>query len=373
MHVPITWGYVLLCIIGLGSFITRRVSLDKRGLLCYLSLMPFQCISLFTILMNGQTHTGYVLSYGLHFFLLPLIFLLIFPSCINSKTLEVIFLWIKQGVLFIALYGLFLFVYKWVTGSFLEIPFLTVNYHDMHELELEKCIDRGGVFKLISTYNNGNLYGVCVLMLLPLYHVLEKSFVKRWIVKGSLILTLSRTIWIGVILYEILSYFIDHRKVMRRSAKILGSLACIALGLITLTKFFSFSSDFLLDRFLGNRIGQLDVLQYVQWISTEPFDGIYEVIYLGVLRSFGILGLIAFLFGMLFPLLLYKVEKGKGQAPIWQSSVVLGLILYLITACADGALLLIPVMCFYWFLVFLLLLSMHQSFQETSQQSEQPL
>ncbi len=128
-----------------------------------------------------------------------------------------------------------------------------------------------------------------------------------------------------------------------------------------------------MDRFLGNRIGQLDVLQYVQWISTEPFDGIYEVIYLGVLRSFGILGLIAFLFGMLFPLLLYKVEKGKGQAPIWQSSVVLGLILYLITACADGALLLIPVMCFYWFLVFLLLLSMHQSFQETSQQSEQPL
>lgn len=361
MEVPITWGYLFLFFIACSAALTKKLIFDKNALLCLMGLMPFQVVSLLTILMNGQVHTGYLLSYLIHFFVLPLIFFLVFPSYIDRSTVEILFRWIKHGMLFIAIYGLFLFVYKMLIGSFIEIPFLTVNYHDVNELEYGKCIDRGGVFKLISTYNNGNLYGVCVLMLLPLYNSLESSIWKKWIVKSSLILTLSRTIWIGLVAYELLMYFMDHRKVKMKFIRVVFSLVTLVVGLLLLTQFFSFSSDFLLDRFLGNRIGQLEVLNHIEWISTEPFNGVYEVIYLGILKSFGVFGLIVFLFGMLFPLIIYRLERDRSQRPQWQSSVAMGLMLYCMIACADGALLLIPVMCFYWFLVFMLIFSIRAS------------
>lgn len=374
LEIPVTWGYFFLFLIALGCFLIKRLFFDKRTLFCLLALIPFQATSLVTILINGEMHLGYFFSYLIHFFILPILFFLIFPCYIDKSAIDVLFKWIRDGVYFIAIYGLFLFVYKAVTGSFVEIPFLTVNYHDINELEYGKCIDRGGVFKLISTYNNGNLYGVCVLMLLPLYNTLEVSVWRKWIVKSSLILTLSRTIWIGLVVYEVLIYFIGHTGSIRKFIKMSGALLMLVVGLFILMQVFPFSSEFLLDRFLGNRIGQLEVLNHVEWISTQAFDGIYEIIYLGVLRSFGAVGLITFLFAMAFPLMLFRIERGRNYNPEWQGSLAAGLILYCIVACADGALLLIPVMCFYWFLASMLIISMRldtnpsESSQRTFQQ-----
>ena len=281
---------------------------------------------------------------------MPWAFLLVFPQYIDAQTFNQIVSWVKGGVFFIGSFGVFLFFYKILTGSFLEIPLLTINYHDRNELELLKCIDRGGVFKLISTYNNGNLYGVCVLMLLPIYQHLETSRYKHLLVKFSLILTLSRTIWAGLILYELCIHSTYSTKWLIKAFKIVLSLITVGLSLMLLTKFFPFSWEFLFDRFLGNRLGQFEVLNTAQWISTKAFQEIFEIIYLGVLKSFGILGLVTFILAMVYPIL--TAPKSSLSKPI-----LLGLILYLIVACGDGALLLIPVMCFYWFLVFLLNIS----------------
>ena len=90
------------------------------------------------------------------------------------------------AVLFVSAYGIFLFFYKLGTGSFIEIPYLTVNAGDLGELE-GKSIDRGGIFKLISTYNNGNVYGISILILLPLYAHLEKRLSRVLTVKASLV------------------------------------------------------------------------------------------------------------------------------------------------------------------------------------------
>lgn len=359
--IPMTWGYLLLLITMMGCMVVRRIVMDKRALYTLMAWLPFQCVGLLTLATQGQEHLGYTCSYILHFFLLPLGFLLVFPCYISAAVKERIFWWVRAGIFFIAVYGLFLFGYKMITGSFLEIPFLTVNYHDMHELEYEKCIDRGGVFKLISTYNNGNLYGVCVLMLLPLYSFLEPRIWKRWLVKTSLILTLSRTIWLGLIAYELLRYVISSQKAFKRSMHVLGSLLALGAGLVILLHYIPFSSEFLLDRFLGNRIGQLEVLEHLEWFSTQPFNGIYEVIYLGVLLSFGIAGLITFLLGMTFPIFCYLLSARHASEE--GNAMVFGLVLYLLVACSDGALLLLPVMCFYWLLVMLLITSLR--IQET--------
>src|SRR5690606_25097688 len=84
------------------------------------------------------------------------------------------------------------------------------NAGDVGALE-GKHIDRGGIFKLISTYNNGNIFGICMVMLLPLYACLERRTWPQLVVKAALVLTLSRTVWAGLIAYEVL-----HRLYVRR-------------------------------------------------------------------------------------------------------------------------------------------------------------
>ena len=348
---PMTWGYLCLCIVFAVCLLIRPLVMERQAIYCLLGLLPFQIISGITFCVSGILYAADAFSYIMHFVLIPLGCLGILPRYIHTSTREYIFKGIRRGVFFIALYGIFLFGYKIVTGSFLEIPFLTVNYHDLHQLGESKCNDRGVFFKLISTYNNGNLYGICVLMLLPLYSVLEKTIWKVWVVKGSLLLTLSRTIWLGLIAYEFLKKLVVKEGMFAKSSKILMSLGGIALGFTILLHYIPFPSEFLFDRFLGNRIGQLEVLKHIEWFSSEPFRGVYEVVYLGILFSFGIVGLVAFLLAMLFPLGLYALQP---TSSVEGTHIALGLFLYLLVACSDGALLLLPVMCFYWCLVMLL-------------------
>ena len=55
---------------------------------------------------------------------------------------------------------------------------LTVNAGDLGELDSSKFNQRGSVSKLISTYNNGNIFGVCTLMLFPIFYEYTKSKIK---------------------------------------------------------------------------------------------------------------------------------------------------------------------------------------------------
>ncbi|MBM3191029.1 MAG: hypothetical protein FJZ63_00045 [Chlamydiae bacterium] len=345
--IPLTWGYLLLFTIGTFCWITKPLVLQKNAFKCLLALVPFQLIAFATLFLYGTENLGYSFSLFIHFFLIPWFFWGVFPQYLSQELLNDILEGARRGVFFVASFGIFLFLYKIATGTFLEIPFLTINYHDYKQLETLKCIDRGGIFKLISTYNNGNLYGICILMLLPLYQHLEKRLSKRLLVKLSLILTLSRTIWLGLFLYELLIPLTYKISLLKKGINIIFSLPGIGLSLLLLHRFFPFSLDFLLDRFLGNRLGQLEVLHDFQFFSTKPFQEVFEIIYLGILKSFGVVGLLAFLLAMIYPLLLPSTSSFK--APL-----SLGLFLYLLIALGDGALLLIPVMCFYSFIVFLL-------------------
>ena len=87
--------------------------------------------------------------------------------------------WFRTCVFLAAAWGIFLFFFRPLTGHFIEIPYITVNASDYGELENTKNIARGTLFKLISTYNNGNLYGVATLLLLPLYLQLEPRRFRR--------------------------------------------------------------------------------------------------------------------------------------------------------------------------------------------------
>lgn len=261
-----------------------------------------------------------------------------------------------------AAYGIFLFIWRLTTGKYIEIPFLTVNLDDVGTLDSKFNSRPDGLFKLISTYNNGNQYGVATLLLFPLYEELEQSSLRKLIVRVALVLTLSRTIWVGMILNEfidILSHVVrDIKNTSRLSLKMptmlrsvrLAGMAGIVLGM---TLLFS-GISFLFDSSLGGRADYLVTLTHVTWLPSIPVDGFAEIVYFSALFLFGVTGLLALLLLFTAPLILFFSFKSLRQSSI-QIAAVQGLTLYIFLAAMDGALNYIPTMAFYWFLWMLLL------------------
>lgn len=271
------------------------------------------------------------------FFFLPWSCFFLFSSYLESLDFLKLCHLLKKGIFWLASYGIFLFFYKFFTGSFIEIPLLTTNLHDFHLLE-EKHIAREGFFKLIATYNNGNLYGISLFMLLPLYRLLEKRGYRKIIVIFSLILTFSRTIWIGLFFYFLLR---------RPTIGSFFSLLLLFIPIFSLLYFANLPISFLFDADLGGRITQLEHLETLSFLPTKPFYNIAEMVYVSVLNSFGILGLFFYLLAMLTPLFtsFFLTKPSEIKKAIFQ-----GLFLFLILSISDGALLLIPVLAFYWIL-----------------------
>lgn len=355
--IPVTWGYLLLGASTLPFLVQlaygARMRLARPRLVLAASLLPFQFVVWGTLLLHGTSGLGFAVSLVVSFFFIPLALLLALGVYLDRMELGPLFRMLRTGILLIAAYGIFLFIFRLKTGHFIEIPYLTVNAGDVGGLE-DKYIDRGGIFKLISTYNNGNIYGVSMLLLLPLYGWLERSRVRQGIVKASLLLTLSRTVWVGLVVYEVLQRVYVKRVSAKALALLCVALLTLGLGVVYALSLMDRNMSFLFDRNLGGRLGQLGALETARVLPNAPFETIYEIVYLSVMESFGILGLAAFLVAMATPVALQFLRAIPYGGSAYKRSLATGLLTYLVVAMSDGALLLIPVMVFYWFVVSLL-------------------
>jgi hypothetical protein len=354
--VALTWGYLLLG--GLGVLCCIRLASGARGrvghlhLVSLVSLVPFQMVAMATFLSQGAEHIGYTIAFLVTFVAVPLICLSLASLYLESVDVGTMLRWLRNAVRFVAVYGIFLFFFRLTQGYFLEIPLLTVNLGDFGQLE-EKYIDRGGVFKLISTYNNGNLYGICLLLLLPLYQWVERSRIASGVVKFSLLLTLSRTVWAGLLVYELIYRLWLKRIGLRTVALLTASAAALAFGIWWALRLMDLDLEFLFDAGLGNRLVQFQ--DSFSILPHKPFVGIAEMVYLSVLDTFGLIGLVAFGVALTTPVAMYFLRLTPGGASDYRRSLVAGLLVYLFLASSDGAILLIPVMALYWFVAGLLL------------------
>lgn len=355
--VPLTWGYLVLGLafawLPLALLLGRSASVRTVRLLVPALLVPFQLTVWWGLLTNGTDGMGFAISLIVSFFFIPLMLVLVLGIHLDRIDLGFLFRLVRWGVFAVAVYGIFLFFYRLKTGSFIEVPFLTVNAGDVGGLE-DKYIDRGGVFKLISTYNNGNIYGISILTLLPLYAWLERSVPRQLVVKFSLLLTLSRTVWVGLILFEILHRVFVKRISLRAVAVLLASLLAVLAGLWYALDLMGWDAGHLFDRRLGGRIGQLAALEEATVLPRTRFRDVLEIVYLGILHNFGIVGLASYLLAMTGPLLLYAARVLPFARTEYKRSLAAGLAIYLFISMSDGALLFIPVMVFFWFVASLL-------------------
>jgi hypothetical protein len=357
--VPLTWGYLALMLtvvpFAIQLLYGARLRLVPSRFLVAAALVPFQLVVWAALLTQGTSDMGFAMSLVVSFFAIPLIFLFPVGVHLDRTDLTLLFRLVRVGVVVVAAYGIFLFVYRLRMGTFLEIPYLTINAADAGTLE-DKFIDRGGVFKLISTYNNGNLYGVSILTLLPLYLWLERRTLPQAIVKLSLLLTLSRTVWLGLIVAEVLQRVYVRRPTVKTLAVLTGSLVLLAVGIgYVMSSILGVQFGFLADRNLGGRLSQLDALETAPLLPNSPFAAIYEMTYLSVLNVFGLVGFGAFVLAMFTPVGLHFAGALPGRSSTYKRALVSGLVVYLTVAFLDGAILFIPVMAFFWFVVSLLL------------------
>ncbi|MFN7609532.1 MAG: hypothetical protein ACK5QX_01140, partial [bacterium] len=151
--IPLSWGTILVAVfasMAACAFVYHK-TVSQKHLLAFLYTLPFPLLAACSIIANGSGHLGFTISLFYCFFLAPLAFILLFEPYLKRLSLEALLRFIDYGVLFVATYGIALFFYKYYVGEFFTIPYLTVNAGDVGMLE-HKHIDRGTVFKLISTY-----------------------------------------------------------------------------------------------------------------------------------------------------------------------------------------------------------------------------
>jgi hypothetical protein len=182
-------------------------------------------------------------------------------------------------------------------------------------------------------------------LLLPFTEFFDHKKI-RYIAIFSLLLTLSRTVWIGIIIYLIL---LINKRTLIKIVLLIPVLILIILFLVDNVLGFDVSS-FLVSKNLGGRIGLLNSIDTTFFYNTENFfEGIGEIVYASIFNYFGIFGLLLFLLHLLAPIIFNYNNKNRNYKILRKS-----IILYVILAISDGAFNYIPVMFIFWFIAGLL-------------------
>ncbi len=365
--VPLTWGYMLvgltLPVLAIVRFFAFPLRARRGAVAAVASLVPFQILFFYSAKQNGVDSFGEAISTFTSLFVLPIAFLLIYPVFlpqIDGNRFERLF---RFSIFSAAAFGIFLFFLYPLTGHLFEVPYLTVNAGDYGTIEKYKHINRGAFLKLISTYNNGNVYGVATLILLPLYDALEPRLWRRNTLKFALILSLSRTVWFGLVSEQLLSLvrlgadaaFTFPRIALGPAVKRAGVILLTAGGVLIGLTFTSRNLAFLFDSQLGGRTGTLvAAAQNVTWLPVIPVQLFGEVVYATALSSYGIAGLLSVVLIFTLPIVLLLRDQSCLRSPL-RMAALKGLLLYIILMFVDGAINFIPVMAFYWFVYMVFL------------------
>ncbi|GHB09894.1 hypothetical protein [Salinicola rhizosphaerae] len=326
----------------------KLVRQDRYSIYVWM-LVPFWLLFLTITLINGPGSVGVYFGYIMALIMVPIFFYL-WSKRLGPQEIQYLLRCLKNAIRFAVGFGLFLFVFKIGTGQYFSIPMLTTTFGA--ELTLEaKMNDRGGLYKLFSTYNNGNIYAVCMIMLLPVYTVIEKR--RYWVILAmlSIMLTLSRTAWALLMVYCVFEYLIFNRAIsVKRLILICAALCLVVPGIIGLLGIMGQDVTFLFDSNLGGRAAYLSYFFDAGLISTSPLTWSYEIPYVSFAEFVGLISLIPFL--MFFSNVISARSLFDVSRPVSRSASI-GCVMYWVATFSDAALVLVPTFVIYSLLVML--------------------
>lgn len=342
-EVPITWGYLLLGVTGIAvaaeSLLSRKLGLDWKSAAAFLALAGFGLLIGANLVLRppADMSAAQIFAFLISVVVVPVLSLLVGRRLLATYGWRRVLGWIAIIAALDSAWGLVHFAAMNGAHRFLGVPFVTITGANPASVAL-KNINRGGVYKLVSTYNNGNIFGVNLLMWFPLVAFLGRSRWSSWLVRAALALTISRTVWIGWLAAEVGGRLLGSRR--RREIIVLPLVLLgvpLAIGVASWL-WFRHPLNFLFDASLGGRLTQFSGPISIFGAS---FDGVREVVYMSILHDFGIVGLVVFFGAWSYPVLLSWRTRHMRVAGV-------GLLVYLLVMASDGAFILIPTQWAYW-------------------------
>jgi hypothetical protein len=249
---------------------------------------------------------------------------------------------LKWCMRFVIVWGLMNFVLYILIKHIIEIRYITINAGEVSSV-FNKNNRRGALMKLISTYNNGNIFGACMIMLAPIYIYFERS--RAWVVAflTAVVLSLSRTTWFGLAAVGGLMVLTGQIRLSRGYFWI-AAAASVVLA-VAMVAALGWSSDKVLDTNLGGRLDQWTDL------TLSPFGDntfrIAEILYAGLLRSFGVIGALIALVALVYPVGYALGHAGK--LSVLRRAAAVGCAGYLLAAFFDAAFIYPPTIVIYLF------------------------
>ena len=356
--IPLTVGNVFLAITfffwTMKKVMNRRMKINKIGYILII-LMLYSFIK-YLIIGEFVKNIGYIIPLVVY----PLMFIIAYDTIDTKEKLQKVIKVMCFGFFFICIYALL----QYVLGiEKVCIPGLTVNLSDYTTYGanwyLQKNNNNSSEIgtKIISTFQNGNLYGVNALLIYPIVYGYLKKENKSFLMYVSLalfvicvFLSLSRSCWLGIILFMLFGIFLESEKnknsLYRKAIIILMCLFLVGVSFkyfpSIATRFSSMDKSSIMSM-SGRTEGLTEVLNnfsqykyiFIWFIGSNGFIenvGLaYEMTPLALLVQVGIIGIVLF-YGIL-----YQVWKRMNKKKWLQNAVKLSIFIWTIVGCIEGA------------------------------------
>lgn len=355
-RIPITFSYLALGLAALPCLAAsiHTATWNRPAIVCFLMTLPLAVVASTKVVFWGYYEQGFALALLTNVCVLPFVFLVCFRALSSALAHRRIQRLLVVCIVLVSLFGLIEFTARNFFGSAIEVPYITVNSDDVGHI-WEKHNMRTNLMKLVSTYNNGNIFGICMLLLGPLFWALKPRRTLRLIYLAALFLTLSRTVWAGMLIWLVLWEPVYRRRpvsmLLRSPVHLLTAIVLGGSGVFVLSK----GMDFLFDQNLGGRLQALPDVQVTLFGPDLPFLGIGELTYTSFLQNFGLAGLAAFVAWLAAPIVACLTAEGLGALGPLRRAALVSLTVYMVVCAVDGAFMLIPVIALYWLVASYLL------------------
>lgn len=237
--IPFTIGnimFALTFIMWIFLKFKNIMKFNKTGILILFGILYFlaRLFLSYFINLDFEHFIGFIIPLIVY----PLIFYIIIDTVDSKEKVDKIVKIIVYGFFFLSIYALMQYIFG---IDKVAIPGITVNLTDYKEYGkywfLQKAngttVDSA---KIVGTYQNGNLFGISLILIYPLvYYYLKQNNKKNTLIVSLLLfivcvfLTLSRACWLGIVLFIIIEIILKKSKTIGAIiSKIMIVSLCIA-------------------------------------------------------------------------------------------------------------------------------------------------
>lgn len=382
--IPLTLGNIFLFLLLIRTYIKPfRIKVTDRNFMFLFLLYPFYCfLRIFLPLIAGTVSISEALPLLAANSVYPLIFPVLIMKIKNEDQFESLTKIIMTCLFLTMLYDIAQIIFG---VAAVQIPGITVNYSDYASAPNSWWLAKANGFenasKFFSTYQNGNVYGLNLLMFYPLFSLYfrQNKGIFSYIMLIALFslnafLTGSRTVWLGTIIYTFLlaSYNIKRDRINLKNflaSSILLSLFCFyAYDFVSIFsghigRFFNSLNSNVFFAGAGRTEGAVrsfkwlfengNVLDFLFGVyGTDGKASAGEMTYFAILFAYGITGLVLWLLPIICVSLRIK-QKSIKTGDMFLLGAYRGIFLYMACAFIEGAFWLPPTVINLWTLIAL--------------------